>query len=125
MRLRQEILEDLIKYQKDLASLKAELSQYPYDWFEEEAPVRHTRQDILNVLNRYLSGELSALQLNEWADSIASREDIDNENGYNKLINDVLQNIDRDTLIEPFITREEVIKLAEELKNTPFDPNGD
>ena len=125
MRPRYEILKKLLKLEENLNGLKKELGQYAWDLADTEQPTIHTRQDILNVLNRYLSGELNDLQLNEWADFIIMREDIDNEKGYNGLINTIMFNIARETSIDPLITREEVLELAEELKTTPFDPNED
>jgi len=123
MRDRYKILEDITNYRGDIRKLTDELQQHPYDLREGERPGYQTRKDLLSVFDRYFSGELSEKDLQDWADTLAYKEDIDNEEGYNILINTILQNMAERTDFNKLITREEISKWFEQLKTTPFDSN--
>jgi hypothetical protein len=74
MRERKDILVDLIHKRQDMSVLIQELSIYPWDC--DEPLVIMKRDDILNILNTYVSGDLSSDELENWANAIECREDI-------------------------------------------------
>jgi hypothetical protein len=73
MRERIEIAKDIISLNGDVNKLHEELSQYPWDI---EVPIVHiTNFDVLNILNKAVSGQLSFVELEDWANVIECRDD--------------------------------------------------
>ena len=78
MRIRKEILIDLVQNKREVSSLKKELSYYPWDC---EKPLYTVDwDDISGVLDQYLLGITDSSSLENWANAIESREDLDFEN---------------------------------------------
>lgn len=73
MRTRKEILIDLVQNKKEISDLTKELSHHSWDYDEPLYIV--TAQDVYNVLNT-----LDAETLENWANAIESREELDFEN---------------------------------------------
>lgn len=75
MQDRKDLLKTIISFEApaDLPGLKASLAEY--EWDSEEL-VQLTKQDIISILNRFLSSELSAKQVEDWADAIDMRDDV-------------------------------------------------
>jgi hypothetical protein len=74
MRSRLEILRDLIALAAPLEQLRVELAEY--EWDSPAALVTLGVGDIVRVLERFLVGDVSALNVNEWADAVEMRDDI-------------------------------------------------
>lgn len=72
---RKEILRKLIRLEGEFLPLVRRLRQLPWD--SEESPVLLTRSNVVAVLDRYLVGGLSEDDLENWANEIEGREDID------------------------------------------------
>jgi hypothetical protein len=71
---RRQTLQSLLRLDRPLNEVCAELARYPWDC--PEYLVTLARDDIRAVLARFGRGELSANQIFEWADTIETREDI-------------------------------------------------
>ena len=71
------ILLDLVHFKNDIDTLKNMLSQIGFD--SETELVSMSRDNIVEILQRSLDKKISFLELEEWANLIECREDIDFE----------------------------------------------
>jgi hypothetical protein len=67
-------LEQLVAYRLPIEPTLAALREY--GWDSEAALFAVTREHVLAMLQRYLSGDLTAEQLTDWADLLECREDL-------------------------------------------------
>lgn len=77
MRTRIEILNDLVTLKSDCRQLEKELAQYPWDM--DDPLLILQKQDVIAVVHRCINKEISFKDLNDWADVIELRDDIDFE----------------------------------------------
>lgn len=77
MRKREEVLSDLISFEGDLSTLQEELAQY--SWDTEEAVVTVKREDLSNALRMHLANDINDAELENWANLIEIRDDLDFE----------------------------------------------
>ena len=110
MRPRITILNDLIGLKGELGDLKSELSQYTWD--SEAALLTISKSSFIDVMHRYLNDELSDLELEDWANVIECREDIDFES---ELIRDYIFELANPS-INGKIEKEKVTKMASSLE---------
>ena len=75
MHRRSELLAKLARYNGPSAPILDELRDMGWDWAGEPLLVL-TKEHFLGVMDRYLAGDLSAEQLEEWAESLEKREDV-------------------------------------------------
>ena len=80
---REAILSSLISFDAPISKLTTELSALTWD---SEPVVTLARHDIVAVLERFSSGEIDALTVEEWANLVECREDIDFEPGHTDVI---------------------------------------
>ncbi len=81
-----------------------------------------TRQDVLRILQRFLSNEWDAQGIGSWGGALFAsyRAYITYEAGYGGVIDDVLSEL---ASFWNDITLEEVQQLYDQLKNAQYDPN--
>jgi hypothetical protein len=77
-------VNNLICGADDLASIKADLGAF--DWDYRGAPVELRRDHIMAMIQRFTSGSASSGYVAEWADLIEMRSDIAFEPGFEELI---------------------------------------
>jgi hypothetical protein len=77
MRNRIDILKDLVFYNGDLSVLKKELSQY--SWDAEKPYLVITKPQLLKVLIKCIDQIITFQNLEDWADAIECRDDLDFE----------------------------------------------
>lgn len=70
---REELLRDLIGFRRPVADVRLALGGFPWD---SDELVTLTRANATDVLDRYLDGELSAGDLEAWADALELRDDV-------------------------------------------------
>lgn len=99
MQTRTEILSKLLAYQTPLDELTQLLQQFPWDCDAELVVL--TPDHVRHIINRYLSGELNAQQLEDWANAIESREDIGFLPGYEDALGDVIHQLANPLLTQP------------------------
>ena len=75
MNRRRQLLYALVTLSQPLERIAKELSLFEWDY--EGEPVIIEPIHIVSVLNRFLSGDFSAKQLEDWANMIECREDLD------------------------------------------------
>lgn len=78
MRNRIDILEDLASFNGELPTLKSELSHY--SWDTEETYLTITKVQFSIVLTKCINQTITFQDLEDWADAIESRDDLDFEN---------------------------------------------
>ncbi len=112
---RKKTLEDLVEYRKTPEELWDVLKGFLWD--SEEELVQLERQHVSTVLKRYLTGEISTQEVEDWANLIECRDDI----GYEDVA-DVLH-ILANPLITYRLTPTVAAQLLDELlkSNTPVE----
>jgi hypothetical protein len=73
---RTELLRRLAEFQAAPRSVLAELSAFPWDPPSDEPLVVVTAEHFRSVLGRYLSGDISAQDVEDWASCLECREDV-------------------------------------------------
>lgn len=82
-RSRAELLRLIAEGHFPLADLRAELASFPWD---TEAPLFTLHSDhVIAILERYLRGELSAAEVEAWAEILEVREDVGYANDEQKV----------------------------------------
>lgn len=79
-----QYLEKFIAYEDGVMLASKRLSILPWDSDDELVVLK--RRQITSMLQRYLEGELSAQEVEDWADAIEGREDIGYEVSYEGLV---------------------------------------
>lgn len=70
---RSQLLQSLLKLDRPLDQILPSLNQL--GWDSDELATLHP-QHLISILNRYLSGELSPVEVENWANAIECREDL-------------------------------------------------
>lgn len=81
-------LEELARFSKPAAELRLVLSQLAWDY--EGRPFIVTGSHVIKVLERFLRGELSAEDVEAWADLVELREDMAYEEGRHSQLKSVI-----------------------------------
>jgi hypothetical protein len=71
---RPQAVRALLSYSVPLAALKQQLAPYPWDSEEDLAFL--TPSNVVDVLRRFVSDQLTAADVEAWADCIEGREDV-------------------------------------------------
>ena len=87
-RTRQEVLSDLVTFKGGVFTTVRELSGFPWDSSEEL--VELTGAQAADVLERYVSDDISAGELEAWADALEGRDDVSYEGEREDAIKDLL-----------------------------------
>ena len=77
---RTAILLNLLNFSKTIDELKLELNSLPWDY--DGAPIIFSRSHLLNILLRFLKMEIDKTEVENWANLVECREDIDFEENY-------------------------------------------
>ena len=85
---RKDCLNALIHLDRSLDEILSELNMH--GWDSDVAIATIDRQHILQILNRYLKGDLTAEEVERWADSLHVREDVGYERGFEELLREAL-----------------------------------
>lgn len=72
-----DVLRDLIAFNKPVSVLADSLSKF--DWDYEGQPLIVMASQIREVLQRFLAAEYSAQELEDWANLVEGREDLEFE----------------------------------------------
>ena len=108
-----EILQELARFETPTGPLLQELRSFGWDW--DGAPLLVLRKaDILRVIDRFLAGQISADQLQEWAESLEVREDVAFDDRDAEVLDDVFFRIATPMINEP-LTHEVVQRMRDEI----------
>lgn len=111
MEPRIKALKDLIHVREPIPKAVSNLRRFPWD--SDAALVTLTGRDLLRILDGYLCGELSEVDVEEWAEAIEGRDDV----GYEPELADTLRQVVF-CLANPLLTTPLGPELAGELKDT-------
>lgn len=84
------------------------------EWDSGRELVVFNREHINSVLDRFVNKEISSADVEEWANLIEGREDINYEKGYEDVIKEIIFQLANPILTEP-ITADSVTRLQEKL----------
>jgi len=73
---REQAVQSLVRLDQPLPLLKEALAQFPWDW-EEPALATLGGPAVASILRRYERGELTAEQVEAWANLVEVRDDIE------------------------------------------------
>jgi hypothetical protein len=90
-----------------------ELRSFAWDWDGEPLLVL-TKADFLRVIDRFLAGQLSAAQLQEWAENLEVRDDVVFDERDAELLDGIFFRIATPMINEP-LTHEVVQKMRDEI----------
>lgn len=85
---RKKLLNKLLNMNEPVEWLNFELAKF--GWDSKEDLVLLKKQQLLRVLNKFLGGKISHLEVEEWAEAIECREDIDFEVEHKELITQII-----------------------------------
>ena len=88
MNTRIQLLNSLLKFDKPLSEILPVLNSF--SWDSKQSLVILQRQHIVNILQRYLNGKLSASDVENWANAIEVREDIAEEDNFADILDEVI-----------------------------------
>ena len=98
MKTRVGLLSSLLRFDKPLNQILEPLAKF--GWDSDQELVVLTRQQAADVLARYLKGELTASDVESWANALECRDDVGLEAGYQDLVREVVHE-----LANPLLTR--------------------
>lgn len=112
MKTRREVLNDVIGFREQPNNLSIALSRFPWDSAGEMVTL--TRFDILRVLERFTRSQLSAADIEAWANLIEGREDIAYDPQYADAVQEAIYCLANPLLTQPLDGRL-VDRLRQEL----------
>jgi hypothetical protein len=71
---RENVLLHLLKLDQPLSQVFASMDQLPWD--SDQDLVTLKAEHVISILGRFISGDLTAANIHDWADRIELREDI-------------------------------------------------
>jgi hypothetical protein len=113
MRRRAEILQELARFETPTEPLLRELRSFGWDWSDAPLLVL-TKGDVLRVIDRFLAGQISAAQLQEWAENLEVREDVAFDERDAELLDGIFFRIATPMINEP-LTHEVVQRMRDEI----------
>jgi hypothetical protein len=96
---RQAVLSSLIQFSDTITRLKVAIESFPRD--VDNPLVTLTRRDVIAILDRFVAGEFNAGVLEEWANLVECREDIEFEPGHAEAVSDAIFQLANPTLCGP------------------------
>jgi hypothetical protein len=122
MNRRAEILHELVRFEKPSYPLKCELGSFGFDW-DGEPLLTLKKEHLLRIIERYLADQITAAQLQEWAENLEVREDVAFHEEERNLIEPVFFRIATPEIHEP-LTHDSVQRMQVELTRKKGDPAG-
>jgi hypothetical protein len=87
---REAILLSLIRFDASIPKLRAELASLIWD---SDPVVTLSRRDIAAILERFATGKIDALTVEDWANLVECRQDIDFEAGCEDVIHAAIHDL--------------------------------
>ena len=99
MNTRIQLLNSLLKFDKPPSEIIPALNSF--GWDSKQPLIILQRQHIVNILQGYLNGKLSAFDVENWANAIEEREDIGQEDDSEDILNEVIFDLANPLLSRP------------------------
>jgi hypothetical protein len=115
MQSRTQLLANLLRYSHPLEETIANLRQFPWD--SEVALIVLSRNHVVELLERYLLGNLANCDVEAWANAIEGREDINYESGHENILQEIIHILANPVLTEPLdhLLAERLIKKLRDI----------
>jgi hypothetical protein len=94
-----EALQDLVALRIPVREAERAVLEFPWD--SEHELVQLTATTALNILHRFIEGELSAGEIQEWADALEVRDDVGLEPACEVTLRELLFTLATPELSEP------------------------
>ena len=75
---REEAVQSLMRFDRPIETLRASLRDFPFDWDDKPLGILR-RPHVVSVLRRWRLGELSDREVEDWADLVELREDLEHD----------------------------------------------
>ncbi|WP_298258437.1 hypothetical protein [Bradyrhizobium sp.] len=100
---RQAVLTSLIQFSETVTRLKVALESFPWD--VDNSIITLAKRDVIAILERFVVGEFDANALEEWANLVECREDIEFEPDHAQVISDAIFQLANPTLCGPLLIK--------------------
>jgi len=108
--MRYEALQNLLELNGSVSSLVEEIQAYPWD--ADATLVTFTRNHLLAALQKYLGNIVDAAQLEDWANAIECREDVDFEAGHEDMLREAMFQLANPLLTVPITEHSVQVLMA-------------
>jgi hypothetical protein len=124
----QDLLESQTRFLKALVAFERPLSELMKEdkigWADWKGYlVTLTRQNIISVLERFINGDLSSKDMQDWGEALEGRGTVQREPGYAKLINEMLFTLANEPNWGNHLTPEVAKRLVIKLMNASQNPD--
>ena len=92
------VVRELIDFSRPVESIQKELAKFEWDY--DSDCVQLKKSNLTSVLKRYLNSELSALDIECWANCIEGRDDICYDAGSEQIIENLIYEFANPTLTQ-------------------------
>jgi ArsR family metal-binding transcriptional regulator len=96
---RYQLLDALLTFDQPLSDILNSLNQL--SWDREKVLINLKKTHIINILQRYLQGQLSVTDVENWANAIEGREDIEPEENDQDILEEILFDLANPLLSQP------------------------
>ncbi len=96
---RMSTIKDLVSFATPLSELRSKLSKLSWDYEGEQVILGASH--IVNVLQKYLNNDLCATEVEDWANAIEGREDIEFDSRNHAMIEDIVHELANPVLTQP------------------------
>jgi hypothetical protein len=113
MNRRAEILHELVRFEKPSDALMSELKSFGWDWDGDPLLILK-KEDLLRIIERFLANDITAAQLQRWAENLEIRDDVAFDEQEKELLDSVFFRLATPEINEP-LTHESVRMMKDEL----------
>ena len=96
---RSQLLNALLTFEQPLSDILDSLNRL--SWDSEEVLIKLQKKHIIHLLQRYLQGQLSITDVENWANAIEGREDIEPEENDQGILDEILFYLANPLLSQP------------------------
>jgi|SRR6185369_1136425 len=72
---RKKILQELVEFREHPSEMRSALSAF--EWDSDEELIQMEKRQIATVLQKFISGEITSEEVEDWANLIEGRDDVD------------------------------------------------
>jgi hypothetical protein len=112
MRDRAELLRLLAEFREPPEPLLKQLRTFPWDWHADDPLLVLTRDHFRQVFDRFIAGELTAAQLQDWAECLEQRDDVAFDPSHEELLDELHFRV-----ANPKINGELTVELVNEMRS--------
>ena len=94
-----EVLKSLVEFSCPLETINTAILEFEWDY--EGEPIELRREHLINVIDRYTRGDLSASEVEQWANLLEGREDISFEKNSEEWISKLIYELANPSITVP------------------------